>query len=61
MKHSKCLFLTLAAGLVAGGFAFNSQAVEQSAGPGHFHGQLLERAKEKLAEFFTTLRLSLKK
>jgi Spy/CpxP family protein refolding chaperone len=53
MKRSKCLFLTLAAGLIAGGLmtfnlTFNSHAVEQSAGPGRFHGQLLERAKEKL-------------
>jgi Spy/CpxP family protein refolding chaperone len=49
MKHSKCLILTLAAGLIAGGLlTSNSRAVEQPAGPGRLHGQLLERAKEKL-------------
>src|SRR6476620_6295896 len=49
MKHSKCLFLTLAAGVLAGGlFTFSSQAVEQPAGHARLHGQLLERAKEKL-------------
>ncbi len=39
----------MAVGLAVGGFVvFNSYAVERTAGAGHFRGQLLERAKEKL-------------
>ncbi len=39
----------MAAGLAAGGLCvFKAHAVERSAAPGRFRGQLLERAKEKL-------------
>src|SRR6267142_2939396 len=49
MKTSNLLVVILAAGLAAGGFVvFNSHAVERAAGTGHFRGQFLERAKEKL-------------
>ncbi len=49
MKSSKLLVAIIAAGLAAGGFVVsNSYAVERTAGAGHFRGQLLERAKEKL-------------
>jgi Spy/CpxP family protein refolding chaperone len=49
MKISKYCFLTVAAGLVAGGLIVcNSRAAESGVGPGRFRGQMLERAKERL-------------